>query len=291
MPQHATPITQDDIDNYQRDGAVLLKGALPQCWVQRVSEGLEACYTNPGELSSRLAIASEPGEIRMDQMPSVANPALNEVVYQSPLAAIAGGLLQQSTVYHVLDQMFYKPAGTILPTAWHQDTPYLNIQGHDLCRLWIPCDASPKQVTIQVVRGSHLWNVEYRPVEPEDVEATEEDIGGGFSYKEARFNPMLPKVPDIAKHQSSFDLLSWDCEPGDVVAFNGNILHGSSHTIRNYPNKRRAFAVLWAAPDIKAIKRPGHRVPDMAVINGLDLETGVALKEGNGAYPAVSINT
>jgi len=283
MDQPLRSVTSEDVRAYQRDGAVLLRGILPALWVDTVRDGLEQAYAKPGALSSKLALGA--GEIRMDQVPSLSSEALGRVVAGSPAARIAAALLQTDTVHHVLDQMFYKPAGQILPTAWHQDTPYLRVQGDGLCRLWISADPSPASATVSVVRGSHRWNVEYRPVEPGDVDAREEQIGGGFSYDSGDFDGRLPKVPRIAEYPDSFDLLSWDVQPGDVLAFNGNILHGNNDTIEHHPVPRRAFAVLWGSASVRTLRRPGHAVPDVALARDFDPPGGQPLSEQADAYP------
>lgn len=288
IPSSRLP-TENERAIYQRDGAVLLRQILPAEWIETIRAGLDESYSAPGALSSKLAMPNGKGEIRMDQMPSLSNARLMSVVTDSPAAAIAGALLEVDTVHHVLDQMFFKPAGTILPTAWHQDTPYLRVKGDNLCRLWMSCDPSPAKVTVNVVRGSHLWGVEFRPVEAEDVEAVEEEVGDGFSYKAARFDQTLPKVPKIAENEASFDILSWDVEPGDILAFNGNILHGSSHVVPDHPLSRRALAILWGTGDVASIHRPGHAVPDMALARGLEAPDGARIADHPEAYPAYRI--
>ena len=282
-------VTEAEREAYERDGAVLLRAILPPSWLAEVRDGIEESYARPGELSSKLAMPNGGGEIRMDQVPSLHNARLHRFVMESPSCEIAAALLGSERVHHVLDQMFYKPAGTILPTAWHQDTPYLRVKGDGLCRLWIACDPSPAAATVSVVRGSHRWGVEFRPVEPEDVEAVEQKIGGGFSYDSGRFDGSLPKVPDIAAHEASFDVMSWDVQPGDVLAFNGNILHGNSRGLAHHPHPRRAFATLWGSGDVKVLHRPGHAVPDIALARGYVPTDGEPIALHGEAYPLIDL--
>lgn len=278
-------ITAEEFAIYHRDGAVLLKQFLPESLLEQIASGLESAYHHPGTMASRLVDDTLKGEIRMDQMPSYSNEALAEVVRHPLLVAVASQLLGHGHVHHILDQMFYKPAGTLLPTAWHQDTPYLSVKGDELCRLWISCDPSPAEATISVIRGSHRWNIEYRPVEPDDVSAKEDNIGGEFTYDQDTFDTSLPKVPNIAEYPESFEILSWAVEPGDVLAFNGNILHGNNDTLRDYPRPRRAFAALYGAPTVKTLLRPGNRVPDIAMVRNIGLKSGIPLAQCAAAYP------
>ena len=100
------------------------------------------------------------GPLRIDQFPSSQSPALARFVAESPVAELVGRILD-SPVRFYMDQMFYKPAGEIEPTPWHQDTCYYNIEGQDLVRAWVSPDPVPREISMEVVRGSHRWNVTY----------------------------------------------------------------------------------------------------------------------------------
>ena len=61
----------------------------------------------------------------------------------------------------VVGSTMVAPAGIGAPTPWHQDTPFLRVRGDQMVRVWLCCDSSPADLTVQVVRGSHRWNVVY----------------------------------------------------------------------------------------------------------------------------------
>ncbi len=60
----------------------------------------------------------------------------------------------------------------------------------------------------------------------------------------------LEDPPDVDSHRESYDLVCWDVEPGDVLIFNGLVLHGSTgnHTT---DRPRRAFSTRWAGEDVR----------------------------------------
>ena len=144
-----------------------------------------------------------------------------------------------------MDQLFYKPAGEVIHTPWHQDTCYYNVAGDDLVRAWVSPDDVPRDRGIEVVRGSHRWNVTYRPfvgrdpasdpdgaARAKDKFENQEPIIGveahqQLSYEEAFMDDTLPALPEI-EGQSSFDILGWDYQPGDLLLFHGHILHSAS---------------------------------------------------------------
>jgi len=278
-------IAEAECARFRQEGAVLLRGILSLDWVGVVREGLEEIHEEPGAMTSRATGGDGLGELIIDQYSSLRNEKLSSFVKCSPAAAIAGRLLGGSSSRFVLDQMFYKEAGRILPTPWHQDTPYLRISGNDLARLWVTCDPSPKQTTVRVVKGSHLWNVVYRPVTATS-EVRETQAGAGFSYgKSEDYDGRLMPIPDIDGNPGAFDVLTWDVEPGDILVFNGNIVHGAGG-VEMHPRKRRAFATLWAGDDVRYLKRPGLTIPDLSEFAGVQIADGALLREHPEAYPA-----
>jgi len=278
-------ITQEEMTSYWRDGAVLLRKIMPQDWLERVAQGLEEARRNPGDMSTVSTDASGRGQLFADQFASLRIAALKDVVAQSPAAAIAGKLQRTQHIRYYLDQIFYKEAGRVLPSSWHQDTPYLNIEGFDFVRTWIPVDVTPKAIGMKFVRGSHRWNAIFKALGPRDV-GQKEQGGGKFSYGNAEFDQSLPAVPEIDRYPDSFDVIGWDAEPGDVVVFQAHMLHAAG-AMENYPRQRRAFTIMWAGDDARYRRRRGHSVPDLSSIRGVAHQDGDAFAKYPDVYPLV----
>ena len=119
------PLTEDEISDFHRDGAVLLKRVIGREWVDLLREGLEAAFAKRDVLSEDL------GSLRVDQFPAEKTPELRRILMESPIAALVGQTLGSSVRFY-MDQLFYKPAGQLPPTPWHQDTCYYNLEGQDL---------------------------------------------------------------------------------------------------------------------------------------------------------------
>ena len=289
-------ITQQEIEAFHRDGALLIKGVLPEQWLEKLRQGMEYANDNPDGMSGGMEAV-----LRIDQFPADRAPDLADVIRSSPIAEVVGTALGTPVRFY-MDQMFYKPAGMIFPTPWHQDTCYYNVDGHDLIRAWVCVDPVPRGASLEVVRGSHRWNVTYRPVvgrQPEDdpegyaqaeaaFEAGEPVIGpeshGQWSYADGFLDPELPLTPDIEGNKESFDVLGWDYEPGDVLLFHGHILHGATGGIE-LPHPRRAHASMWAGPDIHYVHRKGQVVPDPAALYPLKPKTGQPLADFPEVFP------
>jgi ectoine hydroxylase-related dioxygenase (phytanoyl-CoA dioxygenase family) len=277
------PITSEEIAAFRRDGAVVLRQILPLEWVRRVGAALDALDADPPALAQRTE--SDGARSLVVQLAASVSDELRRYAFESPAAEIAATLHGSAQLHYYLDQVFCKQPGRVGETDWHQDTAYLNVEGHDLIRVWTPCDPVPRELAIEVVRGSHRWNVTYRTNIPEAARQPAAQAGG-YSYGNLDADLSLPPVPDIAGQRDSFDILGWAVEPGDVVVFHGHILHGAGG-LPHHPLPRRAFAVLYAGDDERFLWRGDGSVPDNASLNGIRLLTGERLRDRPDAFPQV----
>ena len=289
-------LTQDEISDFHRDGAVLLKRVIGPEWVDLLREGLEAAFAERDVLSEDL------GSLRVDQFPAEKTPALRRILMESPIASLVGQTLGSSVRFY-MDQLFYKPAGQLPPTPWHQDTCYYNLEGQDLIRAWASPDPVPREASLEVVRGSHRWNVTYAPLagrDPEKDEAAQAEISKAapdkpmlgleayedWSYFSGVRDTRLPSVPEIEKARDSFDLVGWDYDPGDVILFHAHILHGAGAR-PDSPHPRRAYASLWAGDDVRYLHRAGQIIPDPRALYAHSPQTGQPLTDFPDVFPTI----
>jgi ectoine hydroxylase-related dioxygenase (phytanoyl-CoA dioxygenase family) len=282
------PITPQNIADYKRDGAVLIKNALSLETQALLEAGIEAAYRAPDRRATKVHGPEGQGETVVRDYASLESPLLREFVESGFPGRIAAELMETASAQLVLDQIFYKTRGPIVPTPWHQDTPFLRVRGDDLVRLWLPCDISPRELTVQVVRGSHRWNVVYNT----SGELPEGGPGNGLDSATPRAvgDPWLPPAPDVRRYRDSFDIMSWHVEPGDILAFQGNMLHGTDgHPGHSSP--RRAFAVLLGGPDLRYHAPHGKAFPSPGRVSGTrahdDIPPGAAIGGFEEAFPLV----
>jgi ectoine hydroxylase-related dioxygenase (phytanoyl-CoA dioxygenase family) len=287
-------VTDEEIEAFHRDGAVLVRQVLPPEWVEVAAAGLDEAIEEPDALSSDL------GTLRVDQFPAARAAGLRRLVEDSPIAEVVATALR-SPVSFYMDQLFHKPAGLVPATAWHQDTCYYNVDGHDLIRAWVSPDAVSRHLSLEVVRGSHLWNATYSPLagrDPRDdpdaraqLDASHVDepmIGTdafeGWSYWSSVKDATLPPVPDIETNRDSFDIIGWDYEPGDVLLFHGHILHSALGGVVSQTG-RRAHASLWAGRDVSYVHRRGQVIPDPVALYQHEPRTGQPLTDFPDVFP------
>jgi ectoine hydroxylase-related dioxygenase (phytanoyl-CoA dioxygenase family) len=236
-----------DIDAFRRDGAVCLRQVLSEGDVALLRAGIDANLAHP---SCRAKVASrpdDPGRFVEDFCSWQENEHYRRFIFESPLAEIAGQLMQSRTVRLYHDHMLTKEPGTRARTPWHQDQPYYNIEGRQNASFWIPVDAVSRAATLELVAGSHLgpWL-----------------MPRSFMDAQARWFPegQLADLPDIDAERDRHRILGWPIEPGDVVCFHMLTLHAAAGV--DGMSRRRVFSLRCLGDDIVHAPRAWKTSPE-----------------------------
>ena len=195
-------ITSRQSEAYQRDGAIVLRGAFSG-WVDILRRGVEANTAEPGPYGSENVKPGDGGGRFFDDYCNWQRiPEFSDFMRNSPAAAIAGQLMgsRQVQVFH--DHVLVKEPGTPKATPWHQDMPYYCVDGMQTASFWIPLDQVTEENTLRLVLGSHRWPKLLRP----------KKWAGGedFYANDAEFMD-LPEIEN-----GSFALLEQPLEPGEI---------------------------------------------------------------------------
>jgi ectoine hydroxylase-related dioxygenase (phytanoyl-CoA dioxygenase family) len=240
-------LTPPLIEDFRRDGAVCVRQALSPDEVALLREGIDANLAAP---SPRAKVASRPGDPGLfieDFCNWQDNPAYRRVVFESPLAALAGELTGSRTIRLYHDHMLTKEPGTRAPTPWHQDQPYYNVEGKLNCSMWIPVDPVRRHSTLEFVAGSHRgpWL-----------------MPRSFMDHQAKWFPegSLAELPDIEGTRAQQPILGWALEPGDVVCFHMLALHAAGGV--DGDRRRRVFSVRFLGDDMRHAPRRWATSPD-----------------------------
>ena len=292
-------VTDAESEAFHRDGAVLLEGVLAPEWVDLIADGLEECYAERDHMSSE--VVAQGATVRADQLLAARSVSLRRFANDSPVGGLVGSVLSAPVRFY-MDQMFFRRAGFMAPTPWHQDTSYHNVEGHHLVRAWASPDRVPRPASLEVVRGSHRWNVTYRPMVGRDPDMSDEENalrmalarkrgvyekgGSGFAYRGVVMDKSMPPTPDVPRDRGSFDIMGWDYRPGDVILFHGNLLHGTAEGV-TLEHDRRAYAALFAGPEARYIQRTGQMVPDPPGLAEQHPQTGQTLDSFGEVFPLV----
>jgi len=263
----ASHVAASDVEAYHRDGAVVLRNLLSPEQVEQLQKAIDWNLSNPGQLAGVASADTDPGEFLEDFCNWQRVPGYKELIFNSKMPQVAAELTGSSQVRLYHDHLLVKEPKTQQPTPWHQDLPFYNIEGDQNVSFWIPVDKVPIESTLEFIAGTHTgqW---YLPVT--------------FLTEQAKWFPegSLPRVPDIDSTQDQHQVLRWELEPGDVVAFHMLTLHGSKGSV----GRRRAFSVRYIGDDVVHAPRTWRTSPEF---EGLASELPRGVEMDHPLFPVV----
>jgi hypothetical protein len=221
----------------EQDGVVMLTGALTPDAVRKVESAVEWSLANP----SPTAVRFYPGEAATFFEDRGQNHA--GLVREIGLDATMSALWGVERFWYLGEQLFLKEGGASRRTPWHQDTSYLRMMGAQLVACWISLDPLPRAHCLEFVRGSHKGVLHNG-----SAFAAHDDTAPLYKHSS------LPRLPDIQAGRDSFDIASWDVEPGDVIVFHLGTLHGGAGTAPGL--RRRTISMRFLGPDVVVDGRP-----------------------------------
>lgn len=253
-------VTEADVEAYERDGAVVIRG-LFRDWVEQIRAGIERNMAEPGPYAAENLKPGEGGRFFDDYCNWERIPEFRAVIEGSAAGAVAARLMRSETAQVFHDHVLVKEPGTSKPTPWHQDGPYYFVEGRQTISFWSPMDPV-REASLRCVAGSHLWE---KPVLPTKW-LTEEN----FFPDTGEYIP----VPDPDREPMRFKVLEWEMEPGDAVAFHYKTLHGARGN--DSASRRRAFSLRLVGDDARYVERPGRTSPPFP---GHGMKPGERLRE------------
>ncbi len=241
-----TVIDQQTVDEFRRDGAVVMRGLFTPEEVAMIERGIERNLAEPSPLFIVASKADDPGSFVEDFCNWQRIEEFESVAFNSRAADVAAALMGAQTVRLYHDHVLVKEPGTRQPTPWHQDQPYYNIDGSQNCSMWMPVDPVAKESTLEFLAGSHVegWR-----------------LPRTFLDAQARWFPegSLAELPDIEADRDNYTIKAWALEPGDVVFFHMLTLH-HAYGVPG-ANRRRAFSLRFMGDDVVHAPRPWRTSP------------------------------
>ncbi|UWQ08123.1 phytanoyl-CoA dioxygenase family protein [Aliiroseovarius crassostreae] len=251
-------ITEEQIEAYQRDGVVMIPGALSD-WVEVMRNGVERNMAEPGKYASENAVTE--GRFFDDYVNWTRIAEFEDIVRNSPAAEIAARLMRSASAQFFHDHVLVKEPGTPKPTPWHQDGPYYFVEGEQTASFWLPLDPV-RENSLRFIAGSHKWDKMVRPVSWAD--------DSDFYQGQQEWIP----VPDPDANPGDMTVLEWEMEPGDAVVFDFRTVHGARGNTA--ATRRRALSLRWMGDDARYVERPGRTSPPFP---GHNMTSGQKLRE------------
>ncbi|WEH13916.1 phytanoyl-CoA dioxygenase family protein [Streptomyces sp. VNUA24] len=245
---------------FEENGFLVARGLFSPAEIEEVCDRFEALRAGgpiPGHFRPRTPAADRPAD-PLDSHPRVMHPhRIDElslrVLLDARLRVILEGLLGEEVL--AAQSMFYfKPPGA-RGQALHQDNFYLRVEPGTCVAAWIACDVIDRaNGGLEFVPGTHRMDLFC----PEEADA---EVSFVREY--------VPPPPGLAA-------VPVDMAPGDVLFFNGSLVHGSQPN-RTTDRFRRSFIGHYVG---RSTERIG-RYYDVLTMSGAP----VPLPESEGAGP------
>jgi ectoine hydroxylase-related dioxygenase (phytanoyl-CoA dioxygenase family) len=146
------------------------------------------------------------------------------------------------------EHVLVKEPGTREITPWHHDQPYYCVDGDQSVSFWVPLDPVPAAAGVEFIAGSHRWGRWFVPRRFVDHVP--------YADADSRFE----LVPDLDAERPGHYILSFDVQPGDVIAFHFRTLHDAPGT-EGLPTRRRVVSFRWLGDDATFALRPWLHSP------------------------------
>jgi len=239
-------LNDNEIKLFKRDGAVFLRNKFDIKWIELLRSGINKAKNNPSpRFTNHTTDPNLPCYLE-DFWTWNLHKEFENFVFNSPTAKIASELLDAKQINLVMDNWFFREAGSTSKPPFHHDISYFDFEG-SMCVLWLPLEPVNKQDGIAWVKGSHLWNKLFLRTRFNDGHKVD-GVAGVVNGKKYEI------TPDILKNKNNYEFLEWDLEVGDCVYFDIRTLHGALYETSPSSNINR-FTLRMAKENSKIIYR------------------------------------
>jgi len=243
-------VADSEREAFERDGVVCLRGVVPPAEAARMlAVTLDFMASGRGRVREGKKAEGEKGRFFSAAYMSATEPAFRAFAHDSVLPGVAAQLMGGGTTRFYYDQLFVKEPGTQAPTPWHNDLPFWPFRGHDLISLWVALTPVSRETSgLEYVAGSHKWGKSFRAITP--------DYDPKFA--DAALEP-CPDYSDPA-NQAGQRVVSWDMQPGDVLAHHPMAVHGAGGN-HSAGARRVGLSIRYLGHDVAWDPRPYTTMP------------------------------
>ena len=223
-------VTEPMRQAFAQDGAIVVRQMFDSEQMDALREAFDHGVAHPSPFASRVFEGTTD-----EHFNDVSNfehaPRYQALVEDLGLADFAADLWNSAHVWFLGEELFVKSGGKAGRSLWHQDTPYFPMEGAHMLNLWISFESLPAANSLEVVRGSHRGTTYDGAAYLDPNDPTRPLWADGT----------FPRLPDIEaereKNPDTWDILSWDLEPGDVLALHSGTLHGGAPVTPDCPTR------------------------------------------------------
>ncbi|WP_404478062.1 phytanoyl-CoA dioxygenase family protein [Novosphingobium sp. BL-52-GroH] len=233
-------VTEQDLADYDRDGAIMVRGAVSAAWIERLRADIPRAIEGMLRMREAMGRPRPEGPAHHDVlMLFKRDPLWRAFALESGLALLAADVMQSSKVIVFGDHLLVKEPGTQNTTPWHHDLPYWPIRGPRMASIWVALDSVRLETgALEYIAGSHKWGRWFKPVD--------------FMGKAEIPGADLETIPDFDAERAQHRIISWDLEPGDVLVHHPLVVHGAGANSRT-DRARRAISIRYVGDETRFV--------------------------------------
>ncbi len=257
-----TTVTEQEVASFRRQGYV--KIGLADIVGREAFARLRLAYLDADRRSFDFHTASwnNPGTAAVFRYNGLRHryPDIAAFVTSPALGKAAAALMGVDHVRLLEEEALVKPPGG-KDTGWHQDLPYMPVDGRHFLTMWLAVDdVEPDMSAMQYVPGSHRIG----------------SLGRQIPYDAARRGELSPEIlrsGGMPKHytdlmndtdrQAVGDLISLSVKAGEAIVHDGMLVHSAG------PNRsdkvRRALGIVLIAADAQYTGLPRKEFDDLGL--------------------------
>jgi ectoine hydroxylase-related dioxygenase (phytanoyl-CoA dioxygenase family) len=253
-------VAPEELADYRRDGAAVLRGILPMPWIEALREATDRLMAAENVPGMDFAGGAGPRFFTL-VYPWRLDPVHRAWALHGPGVELARQVLAPTTRLNLyFDQIFAREVEASKVTPFHQDQPYTSLTGSQVLRIWVPLDVvDTDNGAVHYLKGSHLGPV-YRARSFADANPV-----GSLYDAAADFEAL----PDFAAEYDRHEWLVGSCVPGDAILHHPRTVHGSP--ANTALTARRATTVMYTGEDVRWAPHPGAATNNVALMGHVEL--------------------
>lgn len=225
-----------------------MRDLLDAAQLHDLAEAVDENMAEPGPWANEYTPTDSTGRFFGDYVNWQRIDGYRRAALAGPLPELARQLLdERPRFFH--EHTLVKERDTHEVTPWHHDEPYYCVDGAANVSLWVPLDPVPRAAGVEFIVGSHLWGRRFVPRKFVDQSAY---VNNADDFE---------LVPDIEATRDGHTIVSFDMEPGDVLAFHYRTLHSAPGTAGRTATRRRAVSFRYLGSDARFATRPWLHSP------------------------------
>jgi ectoine hydroxylase-related dioxygenase (phytanoyl-CoA dioxygenase family) len=233
---------------YERDGVVVARHVLDEQQLADLADAVEENLASPGPWANDYTPTDSTGRFFGDYVNWERIEGYRNLALSGPLPSLAAELLGETPrFFH--EHTLVKERDTNEATPWHHDEPYYCVDGAANVSLWVTLDRVPKAAGVEFIVGSHRWGRRFVPRKFIDHVSY---VDGADDFE---------VVPDVEATRAEHTIVSFDMEPGDVLAFHYRTVHSAPGTAGRTTERRRAVSFRYLGSDARFATRPWLHSP------------------------------